>query len=470
MATASAGAGYPTMMIDTTSTYNLADSYMRCVLSMPTGASIPSGSGTYMKLRAICGSASAYIGPDTISYPAAGTATGLTMQLPIGLANGIPTALVGDCRVMLQCYVSGAITATAELTVRINILTSDVGPTATVSAAWTKRNIGSAANTYYTSIDELAITAAITLKYGATLKSSSLSGTELPGKSPNAGTSTYKIAPIKQTGSHTYTLDVKDSRGLTVHTVVSATPSGVTINSYTALTVSMTAERCNSSGTPDPTGTKLKVILNSNKTGTNVKATVKYKLGTATTWTTLTNAATVSAAKTVYNYTGSSVNLVATSVYDVMVEVSDGINPVKSIDFAAIPQGYAYLYLNAKEKALGVGVVAGADQVIISGDLTPKWGTDTLATRLWTEQLINRYKGMINQRATVTYNVESGVYMMITGPGTAASVCGIWIIQTGVFVQNIAGGTGITVTTPSTTQIKVAAGGNSAQIFLDKLH
>jgi len=469
MATASAGAGYPTMMIDTNSTYNLADSYMRCVISMPTGASIPSGSGTYMKLLAICGSASAYIGPDTISYPAAGTATGLTMQLPIGLANGIPTALMGDCRVMLQCYVSGAITATAELTVRINIPASIVRPTATVSAAWTKRNIGSAANTYYTGIDELEITAAITMKYGATIKSSSLSGNELPEKAPTAGTNTYKIAPIKQTGSHTYTLDVKDSRGLTVHKVVSATPSGVTINGYTALSVSMTAERCNSSGVSDPTGTKLNVILNSNKTGTNVKATVKYKLRTASTWTMLTDAATVSDAKTVYNYTGSSVNLDATGVYQVLVNVTDGINPQISQDITTIPQGYAYLYLNAKEKALGVGVVAGANQVIISGDLTPKWGTDTLATRLWTEQRISRNRGWINQGETVTYTVESGFYMMITAAGTAASVCGIWIIQTGAFAQKIAGGTGITVTTPSTTEIKVAAGGSSAKIFLDKL-
>lgn len=463
MATASAGAGYPTMMIDTTSTYNLADSYMRCVLSMPAGASIPSGSGTYMKLRAICGSASAYIGPDTISYPAAGTATGLTMQLPIGLANGIPTALMGDCRVMLQCYVSGAITATAELTVRINILTSDVGPTATVSAAWTKKNIGSAADTYYTSIDELAITAAITLKYGATLKSSSLSGTELPGKSPNAGTSTYKIAPIKQTGSHTYTLDVKDSRGLTVHTVVSATPSGVTINSYTALNSTISAERCDSNNNPDPTGTGLKVTLNSDKTGNNVKATVKYKLSTDNNWTTLTSTATVSTAKTVFNYTG--ITLGASNTYNVQVTLTDGISPTPNMNTATVPQGFAYLYLNAKDKALGVGAVAGAGDFVIGRSMTPKWGTEQLATTKW----VSNYRGYINENETQSHTVESGAYMLITCPGSQPSVSGIWIILTGFYVQNMAGGYGITVTSPSETKINISAT-LAAHLHLIRLH
>lgn len=446
MATSSGGTGYPSLTIDTTTRYTLGVSYISCTVTMPADSAIPtSGSGNYMKLKVVCGSREEYIGSSQISYPPAPGTSTIRTTLPKTLAIGSPASRLGDATVYLECYVNGGLITAPRLGITFELEYADAMPELSLTTEWVKRSL--TASGYYTNLDALKVKATVTMKYGATVKTSRLYGKELADKAPGVGQSIYTIDPITLTDSHTYSLSVRDSRGCT--TSVQATASG-TINSYTTLQYSTSAERCNSSGTPDPTGTKLKVILNCNKTGTNIKTTIRYRASTTSTWTTLTNAAAVSTTKTVYNYTG--ITLAANTVYYVETDVIDGIAPQQNSQINTVPQGYAYLYLNAKDKALGVGAVADANHVTISESLTLTHGQWNLAEL--------RYMGTINSGAVNTYTDLSTdyIYLVITS-GTSSSYTNgnsIWLADMNTnMIAKVAGGTDVGMSRASTTSLQV---------------
>ena len=465
LATASGGAIYPSLTIDTDTVYtlksiNATGTRMNCTIAMPSGATIPSGTGNYMRLVLKSGSTETDLYGQNISYPAAGASTFVSVYLPLStLGNTLSAgANAGTGGVILRCYVGGTLKMQPVLQVKYKAADLDIAPPVALAVEGVKNSLPAGA--YYTYIDGIKVTATITTKYGATVKDSALQGTELQAQSPGAGTSIHMINPIRQTGTHSYTIAVTDSRDMTEMQTVSFTE---TITSYTALSVSMTAERCNSSEVVDPTGTGLQVKIWNNKAGNSTKANLYYRAKGAQNWSDLETNVALANATTEKKYT--SIGLLTNTSYEIRVEVTDGIHPVRTAAQVDVPQGYVYLYLNAKDKALGVGAMAGANQVVIGETMKLMHGDDEVAEKEDTFRYgstgvsVALIRGLTKNRhyliALTNWNA-SGSSAQMDSTGTT----GIAFAKAGWFVQTIAGCTGVTWQTSSDgTQITATKSG-----------
>jgi len=472
MATASGGAIYPSLTIDTDTVYtlksiNATGTRMNCTIAMPSGATIPSGTGNYMRLVLKSGSTETDLYGQNISYPAAGTSTFVSVYLPLStLGNTLSAgANAGTGGVILRCYVGGTLKMQPVLQVKYKAADLDIVPTVALAVEGVKNSLPAGA--YYTYIDGIKVTATITTKYGATVKDSALQGTELQAQSPGAGTSIHMINPIRQTGTHSYTIAVTDSRDMTVMQTVSFTG---TITSYTALSVSMTAERCNSSGAVDQTGTKLKIKIGSNKPGSTTKANLYYREKGAISWNELETNVALTTATITKNYTG--ITLETDKSYDVKAEVTDGIHPVRTTTQADIPQGYAYLYLNAKDKALGVGAVAGANQVAVGGGMQLLYGGEEVATK----EDVGFYRTMvtINNPVTISDITDGDAYLVIIQKAANtddSNVCGLYLVNTSYgLAKKLTGGYNVSITVNNRTSITITNSGTTpVLVFMLKI-
>ena len=203
------------------------------------------------------------------------------------------------------------------------------------------------------------------MQYGAGLQSLSLTGTEL-----TAGATS--VDRFRESGQHTYTLEVTDSRGLTSTAVMMKN-----VVSYVPLVISATAQRAKDQNTPDATATGLRVAIRSSKAIAASRVSIRYRLASSGSWIATRNQA-LSVGETVVYIAGA---LATGSSYVVQVNATDGAMEVPYSEDIGVGTAYVFLHVDAAQKRFGVGALVETNsRFVIGSDMVPYWGTEKLAT------------------------------------------------------------------------------------------
>lgn len=181
-------------------------------------------------------------------------ATSASFTPPISLASQIPNATTGALTISVSTWNGGTqIGSAVNKSVNLGVPTSVVPTMGTPTAARVNNGVPSSWGVYVKTFSKctVAIVSAAGA-YGSTIKSYSITGGGL-----NASTSSATTGILNTAGTVTFTCKITDSRGRTATKTVS-----ITVVDYSGPSLSVSAERCNSSGTVTADGTYLRVTVN----------------------------------------------------------------------------------------------------------------------------------------------------------------------------------------------------------------
>ena len=145
---------------------------------------------------------------DTI---ATGVGTSYNWTPALSLQNRIPSATSGSCVITCETYSGGTLIGTKTVTITLSIATASCTPT--ITGSYTDLNtaitaITGSATLLVSGLSNARITAVPTLRYGASLSSIKIGGTNVV-----SGGSPYRRT-IEDVTATSYLLEVTDSRGL----------------------------------------------------------------------------------------------------------------------------------------------------------------------------------------------------------------------------------------------------------------
>lgn len=314
----------------------------------------PAASSYTFKLKFSLGSWSYTTGTISPKTTSAYTYTGYT--LPLDVAKQLPKATSGTMTVYLYTY-SGStqIGSTASKTFTVTVPSTVVPTLGTVSA--TIVNSNSVINSWGVAVmgyTKVKITASASGSYGSTISSFTISGSY--STTQNGTSLDYTGAAISSSGSKTFTVVAKDSRG---RSSSSKSATAITFYAYSAPKVSsFTVARSSSNAK--------QVVARANWTyssvnGNNVvTATLYYKKSSATSWT---KYGTLSKNTS----TTLTTEFEETSSYNFKVVVTD------SLSKSAQEEGFVStievtMDFRAGGKGLGIGKIAESDNLEIAFD------------------------------------------------------------------------------------------------------
>lgn len=196
-------------------------------------------------------------------------ATSASFTPPISLATRIPNTTVGKLTVRVTTY-SGSTKIGSSVSKSINLyVPSSVVPTMnTPTVTRVNGSVPSAWGVYVKGYSKatIAISGAAGAQ-GSTIKSYSISGPGLKTSS-SSGTTNF----LTKVGTNTYTCTITDSRGRTASKTVS-----VTVVNYSPPSISMSVDRCTSSGAISANGTYLKILINYSFSSVSSKNSITTK-------------------------------------------------------------------------------------------------------------------------------------------------------------------------------------------------
>lgn len=171
---------------------------------------------------------------------------------PISLASYVPNSTSGTLTVRVTTYngstqIGSSVTATKTL----NVPSSVVPTMSTPSVTRIDNGVPSSWGVYVQSFSKATVTmTGVSGAYGSTIRSYSITGGGL-----NTNTSSATTGVLTSSGTITFTCTVIDSRGRSV-----SKPASINVVAYSPPSLSLTAERSDSSGTPNASaGTCAKV-------------------------------------------------------------------------------------------------------------------------------------------------------------------------------------------------------------------
>ncbi len=208
----------------------------------------------------------------------------LTWTPPLSLATAIPSSTSGTCVITCDTYYSGVYTGSRTLYLTLNVPTSVVPSISSVSYAEGVSGLNAQFGAYVQGKSRLSVS----------ITAAGAQGSTITGYRTTLGSASYTGASflsgfLSTAGTNTMTVTVTDSRGRTATTTRS-----IPVVAYAAPTItSFTSGRCNSAGTAAQTdGTRVWISIaaaaSSVGTKNTMSCTIRYKLKTATTWSTAT--------------------------------------------------------------------------------------------------------------------------------------------------------------------------------------
>ena len=279
--------------------------------------------------------------------------TSATFTPSLSLASNIPNSTSGTLTVRVTTYngstkVGSAVTSTKTLS-----LPASVVPTiSSVSASRINNSVPSSWGVYVKGISGVTLAfGSVSGAYGSTIRSYSISGT---GVSSSSTSTSYN--PIGSSGTLTYTFKVTDSRGRTATKTIS-----ISVVNYSVPSISVTASRCDSSGTVTGNGTYLRVTANysmSSVSGKNSVSSRSVRCNNVSNTTFTSGTAFTLAA-----------NCSIGSTYTLTASVTDALGKSASVTYD-IPTASRIMNVKANKKGIAFGKFAENDnEVDIDWDL-----------------------------------------------------------------------------------------------------
>ena len=393
--TTKSGSGSATVTLNTiprTSSFTLSSSSLNMGSAQTVTISRASSSFTHTVQYTFGGS--------TTTAATKSTATTISFTPPTSLASQVPNATSGTCTVKVTTYNGDTSIGSASKTFTLNV-PSSIAPS--VSVATTINN----------ALGGLAIAGKSTIKVtptGSAPTGSSISSYTYSGGGLS-GTGSSKTTGTLSSGTHTFSVTAKDSRGRT------ATASkSVTVYAYSNPTLSASIYRCDSNGNAQNNGTYAKVkltysISNPNNANVNTKQyKMEWKKTTDSAYTAWKDWATLD------SYSGTNVIIdagsgwVATTSYDVRITLKDAYNTISVVrrisTIAAI--------LDIESGGVGVGKLHEQGKLDVAGYVYANDGR-FVATGNGKNAQLGAGSGDI-----FLHNSASGKYLQLKDNGTLA--------------------------------------------------
>ena len=181
-------------------------------------------------------------------------ATSASFTPPVSLASQIPNATTGTLTISVSTWNGGTqIGSAVNKSVNLGVPTSVVPTMGTPTATRVDNGVPSSWGVYVKTFSKCTVKIVSAAgAYGSTIKSYSITGGGL-----NATTSSATTGVLNTAGTVTFNCKITDSRGRTAEKTVS-----ITVVDYSAPSLSVSAERCNSSGVVTGDGTYLRITVN----------------------------------------------------------------------------------------------------------------------------------------------------------------------------------------------------------------
>lgn len=279
---------------------------------------------------------------------ATGVATSYSWTPPLSLASSYPNATSFTIIVAVNTL-SGStmIYNDPGRSVTVNIPSSVVPSCSTPSISRVDNGVPSAWGIYVKGFSKANVSISGSGSYSSTILSYALSGAGYSSNSYQLSTGVINIS-----GTVSFTGTVRDSRGRS-----KSASNSITVYDYSTPVVSVTAERCNSSGSADPDGSYVNVTATFSIASVNSKNTVSSKkievVGTSYTSTSFNSGAVVKL--------GGA--LTTDKSYVIKVTITDALGQSSSVQ-TTIPTGEVIMDFKASGKGVGIGKVSETDNLL----------------------------------------------------------------------------------------------------------
>lgn len=279
---------------------------------------------------------------------ATGVGTSYSWTPPRSMASAFPSSTSGTCTITCVTKSGNTTIGTTTTTCTLSI-PSDIKPSgvALTASHYSANSTVSGWATFTKGYSQANLSVAYTLNGGATLASITFSG---PGMSSTGTSTTARTSVLTTSGTNTWTVTVKDSRGRTA----SATTSKTVYDYANPVISSIGTYRCDSDGTiNNGSGTYMKFLpkfsassVNSNNSVQSAKLKWRVSGGAWSSQINVTN--------NTYTAVLGSGNIDITKTYEVSVTVTDKLNSTTAT--VTLPSASGLWYGRGNDR-LGLGGV-----------------------------------------------------------------------------------------------------------------
>ena len=354
--------------------YSVGTMTVSSTITLPT---IPRASGLTVPTSINTGTAlSGTVSPSSSSFNhKVELKIGSTVKQTITLATGtntfsvtiphswFPSSTSGTISVVLSTYSGTTFIASTTKNVTANVPTSIVPVISALTAASSVTS-GTFANLYVQGKTTVKLTATAVAGDGSTIASYTYSG---PGISTTIATNTSTTSVLQVSGTQTYTVSVKDTRGRTASKTVS-----ITVYPYAAPSIGpVSVQRCDVNGDLTESGTYAKYTVNSSYSTVNNKntrtITVAYSSNGGSSYsaeTTLQTATDTANTKTgVYGGGAFAIS----NAYVLRFTINDAYGATKTIT-APLQSAARPINIRANGKGVSIGAMSTKDAFEVSMD------------------------------------------------------------------------------------------------------
>lgn len=276
-----------------------------------------------------------------------GLGTRKAWEVPLTLANQIPSGTSGTCTITCKTYNGSTLIGTKTVSFKANVPASVVPTISAVSMAETVSGLAAQFGAFVQGKSKVKISITAAGAYGSTIKTykANVDGKDYSGAAPTTGT--------LSSGSKTVTITVTDSRGRTAKTTKT-----LTVVAYSAPTIPiLSAVRALADGTDNYEGQHGKIALSfsvASVSGKNTSIyTLEYKAKSATSWTALQAGTGFTLSETIIT---EDALFSVDSAFDIRLSVKDYFTTIRKA--VEIPTAFTLLDFNASGRGIAFGKVS----------------------------------------------------------------------------------------------------------------
>ncbi len=352
-----------------------------------------------------------------------GLGTSKTWTVPLTFANQIPSATSGKCTITCKTYNGSTIIGTKTIAFTAAVPGGIVPAINNISYDDPTGYAGKYGG-FVIGKSKLKVSVSAGGVYGSKIQSYSIKAN---GKTLTANNADFGI----YTGGTAVTATVIDSRGRGIGSTAKI-PSQA-ILSYTAPTVSVSVQRCNSDGTADNAGAYMKVSVSGNITALNSKNgksfELQYKKSVESSWT------KHSAYTSGYTYTAGVVIAADSNYsYDVQIIAKDDFET--STATASVPTAYVLIDYRYTGKGIAFGKVSEQDNfdvnmdMLLRGSLSVTGGSvvvgttsDTVNRSVYARNRLRSVRLLANASGVIgLYNDTDAVFLLQSSTANAIQI------------------------------------------------
>lgn len=276
-----------------------------------------------------------------------GLGTRKAWEVPLTLANQIPSGTSGTCTITCKTYNGSTLIGTKTVSFKANVPASVVPTISAVSMAETVSGLAAQFGAFVQGKSKVKISITAAGAYGSTIKTykANVDGKDYSGAAPTTGT--------LSSGSKTVTITVTDSRGRTAKTTKT-----LTVVAYSAPTIPiLSAVRALADGTDNYEGQHGKIALSFSVASVGGKNTsiytLEYKAKSATSWTALQDGTGFTLSETIIT---EDALFSVDSAFDIRLSVKDYFTTIRKA--VEIPTAFTLLDFNASGRGIAFGKVS----------------------------------------------------------------------------------------------------------------